>query len=340
MSLRFGARLAARGFDVALDVAEGETVAVLGPNGAGKSTLVELLAGLVRADAGSARLGGAVLFDDATWTPPHRRSVALLAQDPLLFPHLTVRENVAFGPRSSGLGRGPSRARADRELEAVDALDLADRRPERLSGGQAQRVAVARALATEPRLLLLDEPMAALDVRVAPMLRRMLRTVLAERTTIVVTHDVLDAWTLADRVVVLHGGRVVEQGPTAQVLEQPRTAFTAELTGATLLSGVRTAAGLRLADGREIAGTASDDLPVGSAVAAAVRPAEVSVLPPGLPGLLAPITDLEPRGDAVRVRSAVLSADVTPAEAARLDLAPGREVRFGIAPEAVRLYRA
>ena len=330
MTLRFEARLASRGFDVALEVADGETVAVLGPNGAGKSTLVELLAGLVHPDAGSARLGDSVLFGPGAWTPPHRRGVALLAQDPLLFPHLSVRENAAFGPSSAGVGRAEARARAERRLADVDALPLADRRPGTLSGGQAQRVALARALATDPRLLLLDEPMAALDVRVAPVLRRMLRTVLADRTTILVTHDVLDAWTLADRVVVLHEGRVVEEGPTADVLERPRTAFTAELSGLCLVHGVRTSGGLRMEDGREIAGYS--EAPVGSAVAAAVPPSAVRL---GEGGLREAIVDLEPRGDAVRVRGRLLAADVTPAEAARRELAPGAEVGFVLEPVAL-----
>lgn len=345
MSLVVDARVAARGVDIALEVAAGETVAVLGPNGAGKSTLLELLAGLLTADSGTARLDGEVLFGGAlpgAGTPPHRRSVALLAQDPLLFPHLSVRENVAFGPRSSGVGRAEARARADRELAAVDASDLAGRRPGSLSGGQAQRVALARALATDPRLLLLDEPLSAVDVRLAPALRRMLRTALVDRSTLLVTHDVLDAWMLADRVVVLHDGRVVEQGPTAVVLERPRTAFTAELAGLDLLTGVRTEAGLRTADGREIAGVPadpSDDPPIGAAVVAAVRPSAVGIVTDSS-GLRGVITDLEPHGDVLRVRGPLLSADIAPAEMARLDLAPGREVGVVVGRGAVRIYGA
>ncbi|PPI18385.1 molybdenum ABC transporter ATP-binding protein [Rathayibacter sp. AY1D2] len=337
MSLRLEARLAARGIDVRIDVAEGETIALLGPNGAGKSTVLELIAGLVRADSGRATAGGDLLFDDRRWTPPHRRPVALLAQDPLLFPHLSVRENAAFGPRSAGTGRARSRERAERELAAAGVADLADRRPGSLSGGQAQRVALARALATDPRLLLLDEPLAAVDARTAPVLRRMLREVLADRSAIVVTHDVLDAWTLADRVLVLHGGRVVEEGPTARVLTRPRTAFTAELAGLELLEGVRTATGLRTADGHELSGVAAEPVAVGAAVLAAVRPSAVSV---GEGGLRAVITDVEQRGDAVRVRSALLTADVPAADAARLDLAPGREAGFTVAPEDLLVYPA
>jgi molybdate transport system ATP-binding protein len=221
--------------DVRFTLAEGETLAVLGPNGAGKSTLLDVLSGLVRPDSGHVSLAGTTLVsqgEDArdSWVPPHARGVALLAQEALLFPHLTVRDNVAFGPRTAGADRVAARLVAERWLERVDATGLADRRPRRLSGGQAQRVAVARALATEPRLLLLDEPFGALDVGVAPAMRRLLAEVLAERTVVIVTHDPLDALALADHVIVLGEGRVVEQGPTREVLLNPRTEFTRLLT--------------------------------------------------------------------------------------------------------------
>src|SRR5690625_4282887 len=202
--LELAAVVEQRGVDVDLTVRSGETVAVLGPNGAGKSTVLGLIAGLVRPDRGRALLDGTPLFDldgpgSPVWTPPHARAAALLAQDALLFPHLTVVDNVAFGPRSAGWSRTDSREQARRWLDEVDALDLARRRPAQLSGGQAQRVAVARALAATPHVLLLDEPMAALDVTVAPALRQVLRRVLAERTVVLVTHSVLDALLLADR---------------------------------------------------------------------------------------------------------------------------------------------
>ena len=152
MTLQLEARLAERGVDVHIDVAEGETLAVLGPNGAGKSTLLSILAGLVRPDSGNARLDGESLFDLARghWLPPHQRGISLLAQDPLLFPHLSALDNVAFGPRSAGGSRAGSRASARQWLAAVEAADLEGSRPAQLSGGQAQRVAIARALAPEP----------------------------------------------------------------------------------------------------------------------------------------------------------------------------------------------
>jgi len=161
---------------------------------------------------------------------PHARRTALLGQEPLLFPHLSALENVAFGPRSAGTPHATARRDAQQWLDEVGVGELSARRPAQLSGGQAQRVAVARALAAGPALLLLDEPLAALDVAVLPALRQTLRRVLADRTAIVVTHDPLDALLLADRVVVLSGGRVVEQGTSSEVLSRPRSPFAARMT--------------------------------------------------------------------------------------------------------------
>jgi molybdate transport system ATP-binding protein len=340
VTLEFAAVVEDRGFDVELTVAEGETVAVLGPNGAGKSTLLALIAGLLRPDHGTARLGDRVLFDvdgrgRGPTLRPHERGVSMLAQDSLLFPHLSALDNVAFGPRSAGVPRREAGRRAADWLARVDATALADRRPAQLSGGQAQRIAVARALAAGPDLLLLDEPMAALDVSVAPALRRTLRDVLADRTAVVVTHDVLDAFTLADRVVVLEGGRVVDAGPTRAVLERPSTPFAAGLAGLDLLTGTAHGGGVRLDDGTLLVARSADALPSGAAAAVAVRPSAVRVTTGAAPGPTSPenvldlvVTDLEPRGDVVRVRAGGVSADVLPAVVATLDLVPGSLVRF------------
>jgi len=333
MSLRFEAALAARGFDVSLEAAAGETVAVLGPNGAGKSTLLGILAGLLRPDSGSATLDGDTLFGEGEWMPPHRRRVAMLSQEALLFPHLSSRENVAFGPRSAGRGRAASRAAADRWLDEVEAADLAELRPGRLSGGQAQRVAIARALAAEPRLLLLDEPLAALDLAVAPTIRRMLRRVLERRTALLVTHEPLDALALADRVIVLDHGRVVERGPTAEVLERPQQAFTAELAGLNLLYGTRTVDGLRTEDGHELAASAAEEIAIGTAVAASIRPAAIEVLeahgPTGsVAGLPATVAELEPRGGTVRLRAGGLFADLAPGRIVALGIGEGSDIRL------------
>ncbi|MET1020877.1 MAG: ABC transporter ATP-binding protein [Arthrobacter sp.] len=350
MTFTLDAALAARRFKVSLSVAPGETVAVLGPNGAGKSTLLAVIAGLVRPDVGRAEVNGRVLFDIGagarTWTAPHRRGTALLAQDPLLFPHLNALENVAFGPRSAGRPGPEARAAARHWLAEVDAGDLAARMPGELSGGQAQRVAAARALAVDPEVLLLDEPLSALDIHAAPLLRRLLKRVLAGRRAIIVTHDVLDAYMLADRVIVMEEGRITEDGPTRNVLRRPRSRFAAGLAGLNLVPGTVTPAGIRSAEGLEFAGQ-HDDVPLvaGQAGVAAFPPSAVSVFlrePHGSPrnSFRVTVTDLEPHGDQVRVRAGDLSADVTPAASADLGLAPGLAVYFVVKAAAVSIYPA
>lgn len=254
MSLHIAATVESRGFDVELGVAAGETVAVMGPNGAGKSTLLDLVAGVLRADEGTVTLEEQELAGPRTWVPAHRRRVALLSQDPLLFPHLTVLDNVAFAPRAAGSSRRSAREGAYAWLERFDVRALAERRPHQISGGQAQRVALARALAAEPALLLLDEPMAALDVDVVRDLRPLLREVTAARSTVLVTHDPLDALLLADRVVILEGGRLVEQGTVSDVLTRPRSTFAARVAGLNLLRGTWRGDHLALADGTEVFG--------------------------------------------------------------------------------------
>ncbi|TLM83255.1 ABC transporter ATP-binding protein [Pseudarthrobacter sp. NamE2] len=352
MTFSYQAALAERGFDVTMSLAAGETVAVMGPNGAGKSTLLSSIAGLLKPDGGRAELNGRTIFhlggNSSRWTPPHRRGTALLAQEPLLFPHLTALDNVAFGPRSAGVPRKAANREAERWLAEVEALDLARRRPAELSGGQAQRVAVARALATDPALLLLDEPMAALDIHSAPLLRRLLKRVLAERQAVIVTHDVLDALMLADRVLILDGGKVVEHGPTRRVLEQPRSPFAAGLAGLNFMPGTLTKDGIRTGRGREVAGHLEEAGPrhgPGGPGVAVFPPSAVSVFltdAHGSPRNSFPvsITDLEPHGDQIRVRAGGLAADITPAASADLGLVPGMTVHFVVKAAAVSVYEA
>ncbi len=234
-------RVPGRGVDVSLDVPAGEVVAVLGPNGAGKSTLLQAVAGLGdrRGDV-MVTIGDRVLAGPGVPTaPPRDRRIGWLGQRALLLRHLSVTDNVAFGPVSRGTARAAARAFARSLLSDVGAAHLAGRRPHELSGGQAQRVAIARALATDPDVLLIDEPFSALDVGAAQHARLLLQAAhrAAPRTTLLVTHDLLDVAQLADRVVVLEGGRVVEDGPTAQVLTRPRSAFGGRFAGVNLLVG-------------------------------------------------------------------------------------------------------
>jgi molybdate transport system ATP-binding protein len=351
VTLIVDAAVASRGFEVSLRLGPAETIAVLGPNGAGKSTLLAVIAGLLRPDSGRAEVDGKLLFDlgqgaparTGTWTAPHRRGTALLAQEALLFPHLSALENVAFGPRSAGVPRSEARAAARRWLTEVDAADLAGRRPDELSGGQAQRVAVARALAADPEVLLLDEPMAALDIHAAPLLRRLLKRVLAGRRAIIVTHDVLDAYMLADRVIVMEQGRIIEEGPTRELLRRPRSGFAAGLAGLNLVFGTVTSTGIRSAEGLEFAGLHDTPLAEGQSGVATFPPSAVSVFlseAHGSPRNSYQVTvdDLEPHGDQIRVRAGDLFADVTPAASADLGLAPGLAVYFVVKASAVAIY--
>ncbi|BBY31704.1 sulfate/molybdate ABC transporter ATP-binding protein [Mycolicibacterium sediminis] len=352
-ALRLNARLAQRDadFDVTLD--DGEVLAVLGPNGAGKSTLLALIAGLLRPDEGTVAIGDTVVTDTRSgiFVPPHARGVAMLAQQALLFPHMTVSRNVAYAPRSKGQGRSRAAAAAQRWLRAVDAEHLADRRPSQLSGGQAQRVAVARALAAEPRILLLDEPMSALDVTAAPSLRRLLREVLRDdrRTAVMVTHDLLDALAIATKVIVVENGRVVEAGPVRDVLTSPRSAFAARLAGVNLISGTMAEPGvLHTLWGAAIFG--SGELPPGSPAVALFTPGAVSVhldRPHASPRNVLEVTiaEMDVHGNTVRIRGADqpdgapgLSADVTAAAVADLDLVPGLTVYFAVKAHEVGLH--
>ncbi|GGD11949.1 sulfate/molybdate ABC transporter ATP-binding protein [Nocardioides daphniae] len=355
MTLSLDAAVTDRDVAAQLEVADGETLALLGPNGAGKSTLLALVAGLLRPDHGTVTLDGRLLTDvrdgrTHAWVPAYDRHVATLTQEALLLPHLSVRANVEFGPRAQGRSRREARATALEWLERVGVADLADRRPGSLSGGQAQRVAVARALAARPRLLLLDEPMAALDVEVTPAVRETLRQVLAEMTCVVVTHDVLDAALLADRVAVIEGGRVVEQGRTTDVLARPRSAFGARIAGLNLLRGTWHADGgptggeLVATTGERVHGIA-DGLPSRAEAVAVFRPSAVAVYSTPVHGsprntFEVTVTSVEPNGDLVRIRAGHLAADVTAQAAAELGVGPGARVWFSVKATEVALHPA
>lgn len=347
-----------RGLDVRFTVAPGEVLAVLGPNGAGKSTLLHVIAGLLRPDTGLVRVGDRVLTDTegGVHVATRDRRVGLLLQDPLLFPHLSAAANVAFGPNSRrrfSAWRAHSRSAATPWLRVVDAEELAERRPRRLSGGQAQRVAIARALAAEPEVLLLDEPLAGLDVGAAAAVRTVLRDVITSkrRTTVLVTHDLLDVFALADRVLVLESGRVAEVGGTVEVLAAPRSRFGARIAGFNLVAGVIDSAGmLRTGWGQLWHGTADDGLVAGRPAVAICTPRSVAVYreapPAGSPRNLVEVTvaGVDVRGSAIQVRGVEqpdglpgLVADITADAAAELRLTPGDTVWFGVKAQEVTL---
>ncbi|MFF3366592.1 ABC transporter ATP-binding protein [Streptomyces misionensis] len=315
--------------DMALTAAPGDVVALLGPNGAGKTTALRVLAGLVPLTEGRLRLDGVPLER----VPPESRPVGVVFQDYLLFPHLSALDNVAFGPRCQGLGKAEARAVAAAWLERMGLAEHAGAKPRRLSGGQAQRVALARALATRPRLLLLDEPLAALDARTRLEVRAQLRHHLAEfeAVAVLVTHDPLDAMVLADRLVVVEHGRVVQKGAPADIARRPRTDYIARLVGLNLYQGEAAGHTVRLDAGPEI--TTTEELSGPAFVA--FPPSAVTLYRDRPTGASArnlwrcEVAGLETHGDRIRADltgELPLAADLTTMAAAELELRPGAPV--------------
>lgn len=341
----------ARDIAVSFTLDKGSVTALLGPNGAGKSTILHAVAGLHRPTRAKIVLNGRVLHDDRRWVSPYRRNVVLLAQQALLFPHLTVLDNVAFAPRSTGVSKAAARRMAARWLGEVDAMHLADRKPAHLSGGQAQRIALARALAADPQLLLLDEPTAALDADSTPELRSLLRRTLRDtgQTALIVTHDPLDAYALTDRAVVLEAGRVTDSGPIREVLTRPRSRFGATIAGLNIAAGTVVEAGcVQTESGQFIYGTNEGILTAGTAALVAFHPSTVAVYleepPRGSPRnhFLVSLTGAESHGSTVRLHSVTgdteLIADVTAAAAAELELLPGKRVWFVVKAAETHIY--
>jgi molybdate transport system ATP-binding protein len=329
-------------------VEPGEVVALLGPNGSGKSTALQALAGLVPLAAGSIRVGERCLEDvqRQVRVPVEHREIGLVFQDYLLFPHLSALDNVAFGLRSRGASRRAAAAAARGWLDRVGLSEHAGSRPAALSGGQAQRVALARALAVEPALLLLDEPLAALDAGTRARVRAELRHHLADFAgcTLLVTHDPLDAMVLADRIVVVEHGRMVQAGAPTEVARSPRTDYVARLVGLNLLRGTSHGRSVALEGGGVFA--TSDD--VEGAAFVAFRPTAVALhrsRPDGSPRNLwrGKIAAIEQHADTVRVvvdgEPSVL-ADVTTAAVADLHLEPGAPVWLAVKATEVSSYPA
>jgi len=371
LTASIGVRRGSLELEVDLSLRDGETVALLGPNGAGKSTVLRVLAGLLAIDRGVIRVGptagtrdaadhlvgtadditdGAEVWDDPVakvFVEPPDRSVGVVFQDYALFAHLTVVENVAFGLRARGVHRRTARVQAGELVRRFGLADYADARPASLSGGQAQRVALARALATNPRLLLLDEPLAALDVRTRSDVRRDLRGLLAgyPGMRLLVTHDPVDAYALADRVVVLEEGRVAQSGTLAEVTMHPRSRYVADLVGLNLLRGEMDGGVLVLDSGAMVVAADSD---VAGSTLVTFRPQAVSLhrqQPEGSQrnAWRLVVIDVDRRLDRCRVRldgGVPLVAEVTPAALDSLGIESGDEVWAAVKATEVTAYPA
>lgn len=372
MTLRADAHLALGDFhlDVELVAPAGEVTVVVGPNGAGKTTLLRVLAGTLALDSGAVSLDGHVLdAPPRTFVPPERRHLGVVHQDHLLFAHLDALDNVAFGPRCGGASVTQARAVAHQWLDRFGVGAQASMRPVALSGGQAQRVALARALASAPVALLLDEPLAALDATTRGEVRRDLRHHLAGFVgpTVLVTHDPLDALTLADRIVVMEDGRVVQSGTLAAVTARPRSRYLADLLGVNLVEGVASGGALTTPEGVVLPLRASQWGPTMVTVA----PSAVRLSPPptpldtgrtstegvvgsggsGEPGgpgrsagrWLAEVAELEVVGDRARVRLGGpldLLTEVPLTDVVALGLAPGSAVWVEVEVAALGGYPA
>ena len=340
-------RLGTLDLEVELEVGRGEMVAILGPNGAGKSTILRAIAGLLPIDEGRIAIDEIVVDEPATRTflPPDRRPIGVVFQSYLLFANMTAIDNVAFGLRASGVGKIDARQRATAWLQRVGLTDHARNRPGALSGGQAQRVALAHALATDPRLLLLDEPLAALDAGTRSEVRRDLRRHLQsfDGMRIMVTHDPVDAYALADRVAVMDAGRVIQLGTIAEVTARPRSRYIASLIGTNLVAGDIVDNVLTTAGGARVA--LADAMP-GPAFAL-IRPQAISVQREPLvatsvqnswPGT---ITDVDRLGDRARVHlegPLPLTAEITTTALDRLALRPGDVVHVAAKATDIESY--
>ena len=340
--------LGALALDMNLTIGEGEVVALLGPNGAGKTTLLRAIAGLVPIASGRIQLDGQVLEDAATgdYVPTEQRPIGVVFQDYLLFPHLSVLDNVAFGLRSRGTRPKEAAGKAAAWLDRVGLSSYARAKPNALSGGQRQRVALARALAPDPRLLLLDEPLAALDMTTRAEVRRDLKHHLASfpGLRLVVTHDPLEAAALADRLVVMENGRLVQTGSPAEVTEHPRSQYVADLVGVNLLRGQADQGSVRLPGGTVIAAAGAES----GEVFAVIHPRAVALhrqRPEGSPRNVwrGRITGIELMGGRVRVRvdgEVPVVAEVTPAALRELGLEEGGEVWLSFKATEVGVYPA
>lgn len=340
--------------DAKFSIADGETVALLGPNGAGKSTVLRVLAGLMPIDAGrvavSSAQGVETVWEDPArhvWLAPERRGVGMVFQDYALFANLSALENVAFGLRARGVKARAARASAQTLLDRVGLGDRIGARPQQLSGGQAQRVALARALAVEPSVLLLDEPLAALDAITRSEVRRDLQRHLAAfgGVKVIVTHDPVDAYALADRVVVLEAGSVAQEGTLDEVTMHPRSRYVADLVGLNLLRGEMTDGVLHLPNGAQVV---TADASITGAAFVSITPQSVSLhrrQPEGSARNVwtGTVADLDRRADRARVRIegvVPLVAEITPAAISALGLAIGETVWVSVKATEVVGYRA
>ena len=340
------------GFTLDVDVRfdAGMTTALLGPNGSGKSTFIGALAGLLSATTGKISFGDRTLDEPAAgvFVPTEQRRSGVVFQKYLLFEHLDVLDNISFAASVSGTAKSEARSAAQRWVDSFELSGLESRTPSQLSGGQAQRVAIARALASEPNFLLLDEPLAALDVETKGSLRQLLRRHLDEYPgpRVLITHDPVDAFLLADRVVIIENGYLTQQGSPAEIAQRPATPYAAALAGLNLLSGTNSGGTVTLDDSDRVLATA--DTQTEGQVHVTIKPNAIALHssePEGSPrnSWKTTIATIEAMGDITRVTLDAplrLNVDITPGAATAMDLHVGSDVWASVKATEVMVNRS
>ncbi|HWL80010.1 MAG TPA: ABC transporter ATP-binding protein [Roseomonas sp.] len=333
---RFGMVHAVDG--VSLDIRAGEFLALLGPSGSGKTTILMSIAGFEYPDEGRILLGG----EDITWLPPNRRNLGMVFQRYTLFPHMSVLENIAFPLKMRGVGRAEREERARAALRTVRLDQMGERSPAQLSGGQQQRVAIARAIVYRPRVLLMDEPLSALDKNLREEMQIEIKHLQREIgvTVVFVTHDQTEALTMADRVAVLDHGRLQQLGAPRDLYEAPQTEFVAGFIGETNFwpgiaasaAGAGEAVGVRLEGGGVMPAVAASQLAEGGRVRLALRPERLRILPEG-EGVPARVTEAIYAGNATTLMLEAAGGQVLrlriPAGAGLPEASAGETVTLG-----------
>ncbi|WP_343082299.1 sn-glycerol-3-phosphate ABC transporter ATP-binding protein UgpC [Ostreiculturibacter nitratireducens] len=333
----YGALEVLHGIDV--DINDGEFVVLVGPSGCGKSTLLRMVAGLEGVTGGTIRIGDRIVNN----LPPADRDIAMVFQNYALYPHKTVAKNMGFSLRMRGMDKAEIAGRVERAAEILGLTPYLDRYPRALSGGQRQRVAMGRAIVRDPQVFLFDEPLSNLDAKLRVQMRTEIRELhqRLKTTTIYVTHDQIEAMTMADRIVVMQGGNIEQVGTPLDVYDAPANTFVAGFIGSpsmNMLDGV-----VRRGDGAVVVEVPGARLPVtdregleeGREVVAGIRPEHLQISGDGLPGTIAVV---EPTGSETHLVVRADGREVVTLLRERQRLSPGQEVRLASAPEHVHLF--
>ena len=322
--------------DISLDMGKGEFVVLVGPSGCGKSTLLRMIAGLEDISSGEITIGGKIVND----MPAKERDLAMVFQNYALYPHMKVADNMSFALKLAGVSRAEIKQRVAEAAEILGLEKLLDRLPRELSGGQRQRVAMGRAIVRDPRAFLFDEPLSNLDAKLRVKMRGEIKKLHQRlgKTTIYVTHDQTEAMTMADKIVVLNGGKIEQMGPPLELYKNPRNLFVAGFIGSpeiNLLHGEVDGQNLRFAGGATLPLPASANLAQGRKIVYGIRPQHIGLADNGV---AAEVVLVEPTGDAQEVLLRIVTTDISIVLSEAAPLQPGQKVTLGFDSAKVLLF--